>query len=43
MIKNEKQVNITWFYKEEDEDMAEAGDDYQTIVKLPFEIKKVEG
>lgn len=36
------EVKVTWLYEEEDEDMAEAGDDYQTIVKLPFEIKKVE-
>ena len=37
------EVKVIWLYEEEDEDMMEAGDDYQTIVKLPFEIKKVEG
>ena len=33
-------VGITWLYEEDDEDMKEAGEDYQTIVKLPirFEI-----
>jgi len=36
------EVKVIWLYEEEDEDMMEAGDDYQTIVKLPFEIKKVE-
>ena len=36
-------VKVLWLYEEEDEDMMEAGDDYQTIVKLPFEIRKVEG
>ena len=36
-------VKVIWIYEEEDEDMAEAGDDYQTIVKLAFEIRKVEG
>ena len=35
-------VTVQWMYEEEDEDMMEAGDDYQTIVKVPFEIKKVE-
>lgn len=35
------EVHVTWLYEEEDEDMMEAGDDYQTIVKLPFTISKV--
>ncbi|HKR06913.1 MAG TPA: DUF1987 domain-containing protein [Bacteroidia bacterium] len=34
------EVTVTWLYEEDDEDMMEAGEDYQTIVKLPFEIKK---
>ena len=34
-------VKINWLYEDEDEDMMEAGDDYQTIVKIPFEIKKI--
>jgi hypothetical protein len=34
-------VSIHWLYEEEDEDMMEAGDDYQTIVKIPFVIEKV--
>jgi|SRR6185436_8191307 len=40
--KNSKsEVTITWLYEEEDEDMMEAGEDYQTIVKLPFVIQKI--
>jgi hypothetical protein len=40
--KNSKsEVTVIWLYEEEDEDMMEAGDDYRTIVKLPFEIKKI--
>ncbi|MEO5569769.1 MAG: DUF1987 domain-containing protein [Bacteroidia bacterium] len=35
-------VTVTWNYEEDDEDMMEAGEDYQTIVKLPFTIKKVQ-
>ena len=35
-------VTIHWLYEAEDEDMMEAGDDYQTIVKIPFVIKKIE-
>lgn len=34
-------VLVTWMYEEEDEDMMEAGEDYQTIVAIPFEIKKI--
>jgi hypothetical protein len=28
-------------YEEEDEDMMEAGDDYKTIVSLPFTLMKI--
>jgi hypothetical protein len=37
-------VNVHWYYEEDDEDMAEAGEDYQAIIKLPFkmiEIKEI--
>ena len=37
------EVTVRWHYEEEDEDMMEAGDDYQTIVKLPFSLVKMEG
>lgn len=36
------EIIVTWLYEEEDEDMMEAGDDYKTIVKLPFTIAKVQ-
>jgi hypothetical protein len=31
-------VTINWYYEEDDEDMQEAGEDYQTIVNLPFKM-----
>jgi hypothetical protein len=34
-------VSVNWLFEEEDEDMQEAGDDYQSIVKLPFNISKI--
>lgn len=34
-------VLIKWMYEEEDEDMMEAGDDYRTLIKLPFDIQKI--
>ena len=37
----DKGVNVTivWYYS--DEDMQELGNDYQQIVKVPFEFKKL--
>ncbi|MFL5752322.1 MAG: DUF1987 domain-containing protein [Bacteroidia bacterium] len=34
-----KKVNVIWFYN--DEDLYEAGEDYEYITKLNFEFKKV--
>ncbi len=31
-------VNINWYYEEDDEDMLEAGQDYQAIIKVPFKM-----
>lgn len=41
---NEKntQVKVNWYFEEDDEDMAEAGEDYQAIIDLPFEMIEVE-
>lgn len=36
------EVTVLWLFEEDDEDMQEAGDDYQSIVKIPFTIKPVE-
>lgn len=36
------QVQVNWYFETEDEDMAEAGEDYQAIVELPFEIIEVD-
>jgi hypothetical protein len=34
-------VAVHWYYEEDDEDMAEAGEDYQAIIKLPFKMIEV--
>ncbi|MCE2711275.1 MAG: DUF1987 domain-containing protein [Cryomorphaceae bacterium] len=34
-------VNVNWYYEEDDEDMAEAGEDYQAIIKLPFKMVEI--
>lgn len=36
------EVAVNWYYEVEDEDMEEAGEDYQAIVRLPFKMIEVE-
>ncbi|MGV3630097.1 MAG: DUF1987 domain-containing protein [Bacteroidota bacterium] len=36
------EVHINWYFEEDDEDMEEAGEDYQAIISLPFKIIEVE-
>ncbi len=33
-------VKVSWYYDADDEDMMEAGEDYQALVKVPFELNK---
>jgi hypothetical protein len=37
-----KDIVVHWYYKEDDEDMMEAGEEYADIVDVPFEIKELE-
>ncbi len=41
---NEKgsEVLVNWFFEEDDEDMEEAGQDYQAIIVLPFNMVEVD-
>ncbi len=36
------QINVNWFFEEDDEDMEEAGEDYQAIINLPFTMIEVD-
>lgn len=36
------EVTINWHYEEDDEDMLEAGEDYQAIINVPFKMIEVE-
>jgi hypothetical protein len=38
----DSEVVINWFYEEDDEDMLEAGEDYQAIINIPFKMIEVE-
>jgi len=31
-------LNVIWYYHPEDEDMLEAGEDYKSLVKIPFNL-----
>lgn len=36
------EVTVDWHYEEDDEDMLEAGEDYQAIINIPFKMIEVE-
>ncbi len=38
IFKSHNDVVINWYYEEDDEDMLEAGEDYQSILKIPFKM-----
>lgn len=38
---NGNDIKIKWYYKETDEDILEAGEDYKSLVNIPFEIIKL--
>ncbi len=39
--KTKHDVLINWFYEEDDEDMLEAGEDYESIVRVPFKMVEI--
>ncbi|MDI3526143.1 MAG: hypothetical protein PWR03_326 [Tenuifilum sp.] len=39
--KNQHDVIINWYYEEDDEDMLEAGEDYESIIKVPFKMIQI--
>src|SRR5205809_7725962 len=36
-LSGKSSVKVSWYYDADDEDMMEAGEDYQALVKVPFE------
>lgn len=36
------EVQVLWHYEADDEDMLEAGEDYQAIIKLPFTMVQIQ-
>ena len=41
--KSGNEIVINWYYEQDDEDMLEAGEDYQAIINVPFKMIEVEG
>ena len=41
--KKGNEVVINWCYEEDDEDMQEAGEDYQAIIQVPFKMQMISG
>jgi hypothetical protein len=39
--KANNQVQINWYYEEDDEDMLEAGEDYESIIRVPFKMIEI--
>jgi hypothetical protein len=39
--KNGNKIVINWHYEEDDEDMLEAGEDYQAIINVPFKMVEI--
>ena len=39
---SDSSVSVKWYYEEDDEDMLEAGEDYEAIIDLSFEMIEVE-
>ncbi len=41
-INGRTNITIRWHYEEDDEDMLEAGEDYQAIINIPFKMIEME-
>ena len=39
--KANNEVIINWYYEEDDEDMLEAGEDYESIIRIPFKMIEI--
>lgn len=40
--KAKNEVIVNWYYEEDDEDMLEAGEDYESIIRIPFKLIEVQ-
>ncbi len=40
-VESKSAVNVNWFFEEDDEDMNEAGQDFDVIISMPFNMVEV--
>ena len=40
-VESKSAVNVNWFFEEDDEDMNEAGQDFDAIISMPFNMVEV--
>ena len=43
IYENRKEIEINWYYEEDDLDMKECGQDYGAMLNIPFTMIEVEG
>lgn len=41
-VNGKTNITINWHFEEDDEDMLEAGEDYQAIINIPFKMIEME-
>lgn len=39
--KGNHEIIVNWYYEEDDEDMLEAGEDYESIIRVPFKMIEI--
>ena len=39
--RSKNEVEVNWYYEEDDEDMLEAGEDYESIIRVPFKMIEI--
>ena len=39
--KAQNEIEVNWYYEEDDEDMLEAGEDYESIIRVPFKMMEI--
>ena len=39
--KAKNEIVVNWYYEEDDEDMLEAGEDYESIIRVPFKMVQI--
>ena len=41
IYKSKHEVEINWYYEEDDEDIFEAGEDYKSLIRTPFNMIQI--